>query len=273
MKIQDLNTPVERHAILHYGADGNKVVRHYYDMRPIGGTLYRGEVRDGGGNWGGNGYFIYAVFSGVKYGLRIDSITVFPSDNDKRFDTDNSNNWYRGVYASKESYLDYLDKRADAGEVMRMVEIEFVRQFDAPRSERYAECRTAALAKREAKAKEARERAEAEKAEADRKREEEYNAMLSSAVSAICSGGTVVNTENAILELFRRYGINIPLRTQGWVKAKLHSFTVHPDGTFSHLSYRPAKKGEKPSQVVFDYLEKLIAAVHEQPELPGSNKI
>lgn len=44
MRLNELTTPFERRRVIEYGADGNKVVRHWYEMRHVIGPLYMSRI-------------------------------------------------------------------------------------------------------------------------------------------------------------------------------------------------------------------------------------
>ena len=67
-----------------------------------------------------------------------------------------------------------------------------------------------------------------------------------------------------ILYLMREYHINVPLRTQGWIKERLTTATVQEDFCGSVTYYR-AKKSPC-SQKFFDCMRDLIQAVHDAKE-------
>ena len=41
MTLDQLITPFERRRVIEYGKDGNKVVRHWYEVQHVIGTLYK----------------------------------------------------------------------------------------------------------------------------------------------------------------------------------------------------------------------------------------
>ena len=66
-----------------------------------------------------------------------------------------------------------------------------------------------------------------------------------------------------ILCLMRRYGIDVPLRTQGWINGKLVNATIE-DGRCSHVQYLKSKRG-RCSEAFFGCMDALIRAVAERP--------
>lgn len=64
--------------------------------------------------------------------------------------------------------------------------------------------------------------------------------------------------------LMRKYGVNVPLRTQGWINEKLTSVTIE-NGKCEHLRYMRAK-GAQCSQRFFDCMSELIHNVCAETE-------
>lgn len=101
----------------------------------------------------------------------------------------------------------------------------------------------------------------------------EKETLVAAALQTIRSGGTLKNDTlcyykddgsfietSLILYLMREYHIDVPLRTQGWIKERLASATVQEDFCGSVTYYR-AKKSPC-SQKFFDCMRDLILAVH-----------
>lgn len=122
---------------------------------------------------------------------------------------------------------------------------------------------------------------QAQIAEQDRVYHQSVNTEKEKAVGAalqiIRSGGTLKNDTlcyykddgsfvetSLILYLMREYHIDVPLRTQGWIKERLTSATVQEDFCGSVTYYR-AKKSPC-SQKFFDCMRDLILAVHDAKE-------
>ena len=105
----------------------------------------------------------------------------------------------------------------------------------------------------------------------------EKEKIISAALQIIINGGTLQNNSlcyykedgtlvetSLILYLMREYHIDVPLRTQGWIKERLASATVQEDFCGSVTYYR-AKKSQC-SQKFFGCMRNLIAAVHDAKE-------
>ena len=127
--------------------------------------------------------------------------------------------------------------------------------------------------------KDAARRAEA--AEQERAHRQAVNAekekVVHAALQTIRRGGTLQNVllryykddgtpveTSLILYLMREYHVNVPLRTQGWIKERLTTATIQEDFCGSVTYYR-AKKSPC-SQKFFDCMRELIQAVHDAKE-------
>ena len=117
---------------------------------------------------------------------------------------------------------------------------------------------------------------QAEQEEQDRAFCEERNRkaeqMIDLAIRTIRGGGTLKNepislyksrydssTYSIVNHLMRRYQVDVPLRTQGWINDKLISVTIE-NGKCEHLRYMRSK-GAQCSQKIFDCMHELILKV------------
>ncbi len=118
----------------------------------------------------------------------------------------------------------------------------------------------------------------AERAEKRRQETEEINAKakqeFEAAIKIIREGGRLNNdcidyrvddidhNEPMVLFLMRRYKVDVPLRTQGWICSKLANVTIK-DGRCAGLQYYRAK-GATCSQRFFDCMNELILKVKQE---------
>ena len=131
--------------------------------------------------------------------------------------------------------------------------------------------------KQDAEAQERRTKAEAE----DKAFCEEQNRLseetVQEAIRIIKEGGVLRNNTvkfyrsryscsvfSIINYLMRKYGVNVPLRTQGWINDKLSSVTIE-NGKCEHLRYMRAK-GTQCSQRFFNCMNELIYKVNAETE-------
>lgn len=80
--------------------------------------------------------------------------------------------------------------------------------------------------------------------------------------------GDCVET-SIVLMLMRRYGVNVPIRTQGWINEKLVSVTIVNECCDS-LSYRRYKNAAV-SQKFFDCMNDLVRRVNEEDDTNHEN--
>ena len=73
------------------------------------------------------------------------------------------------------------------------------------------------------------------------------------------------NAFSIVNYLMRKYGVNVPLRTQGWINEKLSSVTIE-NRKCEHLRYMKTK-GAQCSQKFFDCMNELIHKVCEEMEV------
>ena len=106
---------------------------------------------------------------------------------------------------------------------------------------------------------------------------DEYWNKMGAAVSVLKTGGVLKNETIAcpvevtsdgvntrltpiILELMRQYGVEVPLRTQGWIKQKLNSIEVSAEEPKCESLNYNRYKGCRCPEKVFDYLHQLVRA-------------
>ena len=70
MTLNNLMTPFERRRVIEYGKDGNKVVRHWYDVQHVIGSLYKSK--DFPNDWGELEFKLFVFFDGKCDGLRFE---------------------------------------------------------------------------------------------------------------------------------------------------------------------------------------------------------
>ena len=133
----------------------------------------------------------------------------------------------------------------------------------------YAEYREKQIAEKEAKR-------QAEKAEFEQKEREEEEKWLAEIEKTIKEAeenifhqrdfeNKEVDGKSVINKLMGKYGINVPLRTQGWINSKL-AMIIFNGGKISYKFYG---KSQRDNSTVFrNYLVRLENAINEELELP-----
>lgn len=62
--------------------------------------------------------------------------------------------------------------------------------------------------------------------------------------------------------LLRKYGVKVPIKTQGWINEKMVGACINKDGTCT--VYFDKKKGAQCSQTIFDCMFELVALVKKE---------
>lgn len=163
MTLSELNTPFERRRIIQYGKDGNTPVRRWHEMQHITGPLYKG--REAPAPYGGTEYDTFLIFDGVKDGLRLEYRARYP---EQRSVEEYAEELKKCSYDTLDHFLSYLDSCVEEGRHIGNAMIEFARQIDPERAERYARHRAAWLA-----AEDEKENALLAQRNAERRAEEE----------------------------------------------------------------------------------------------------
>lgn len=264
MKLTDIQTPLEQHKVLMYARDGNKVVRHRKTMRKIAENIYAGEPQS-------DGYSeycdIYLVFDGIERGIKFQNTSANYEVQQivDRIMQDELN--------TPEGIENRVKDAIANAEYIPMLYVEFLAQFKPELVPDMMESRKQYAEKMAQKRKERAAKQEAEDAEYIKQRNAEAEAIVGDALEILRNGGKLenkavrfyksrydYNTYYIVNYLCRKYGVNLPLRTAGWVNDKLAALIIQ-DGTCSNLQYYRLKKTDKASKVIYEYINQLIAAV------------
>lgn len=259
----------EKQRYFTYGkTDYNKPVAHYANMEHVAGALYRGEP--------------YAD----EYGTSYTDVFIWYEEHGIGWKDGNTRtDWIEedlpgmieraSIFDTPEKFIAELDRRANgeqcAANWIGAREIEVARIIAPEKVSIYLEARERHKMEQEAKER-AREEARAAK---DVAYVEEQNAktaeMVKKAVETFHHGGEFRNDEITILKdsyggstysmvnyLANTYGVSIPIKVKGWITESLYSVIVEPNGSISRIRLN---RGKKNSTTIFDYLNKLAAAI------------
>ena len=161
MTLNNLMTPFERRRVIEYGKDGNKVVRHWYDVQHVIGSLYKSK--DFPNDWGELEFKLFVFFDGKCDGLRFEWLSHPECYTVERV----ADTMCRcRVDSMTHMYLE-LNDRMEQDKFIGNAEIEFIRQFDPAAADRYAKHREDFYARR---AEQERTKALARQAEKDANR-------------------------------------------------------------------------------------------------------
>ena len=135
------------------------------------------------------------------------------------------------------------------------------REFEL--AKHYQEYHDKLVAEREEAYRQQHEEAERREREREQKRQEEITAQLNQAEQKIREKkdlkNDLIDGRSIVLCLMDRYGIKVPIKTQGWFNQKL-AFVKWIDGKITYSYYRT--KGTNGSQTAFKYLNMLENAVN-----------
>lgn len=160
-------------------------------------------------------------------------------------------------FFGKDGLLKQLKEAEENGRYINKVDIELCFTLgEAELAKHYAEYREKKIAEREERIKAEQAKKEAK----EREEEQEYLAkiekVLLDAEDAIKTKTTFVNNKiddtTIVLRLFKKYGINVPIKTQGWINKALARI-FYKDGEISY-SYL---KTSNDSTVFYEYLKEL----------------
>lgn len=149
MRLNELTTPFERRRVIEYGVDGNKVVRHWYEVQHVTGTLYKSQNVEN--EWGDLDFTLFVFLPGVLDGLRLERMR-----HPNRYTVEQmADEIVRIEHDSLSSIINGFNKRMDKNEFIGNAQIEFVRQFDSERADIYAAYRADYYARKEEAARQA----------------------------------------------------------------------------------------------------------------------
>lgn len=162
MTLAELTAPFQKRQIIDYAADGKTPRCRWYEMQHITGPLYKG--REKMNQYGEAEFDLFLLYKGVEKGL----LYARRIRNPERYTLEKmQDSLQQSGYDTLEHLLENMESRIQSDRFVGNAMIEFVRQFDPPRAERYAQHRLAFYARRE---EEDRQRALAFQAEAEAKR-------------------------------------------------------------------------------------------------------
>lgn len=252
-----------RKQCITFAKDGNTVVKPYktlYNMEqithdPAHEKLYV-EVVKGKNSWEEDSYCLFEdlgkIYNKVNWIHRWWTLEEFTEKIGKY------------EYLGKDGLFKRLKVSEDNGYYINKVDIELCIIFgEIELAKHYTEYREKRRVAQEAKRQaEIAEREAMEKAE-EEKRLAEIEKTISEAENTIRTQGTLNNVKfegsTIILYLLKKHGVNVPLKTQGWVNKALAK-VMYCDGKIAYSYYNTSRN----STVFYRYLkeleEKIMAA-------------
>lgn len=251
-----------------YKTDGNTPCKHFYNALPLDVVLsdeaYKGlyialirkAYQDGGDDYNG-GY--YMTFNDIGDNVYIEFLGFMGNEDIERMrEKLNSMQAYIGrsgflSYCAALSARGWFVKNPELMALDMIGEVELVKKYRIEKAE--------IIEKRQQEEKERREQYRKEQEEKQRRIEEEQRIAIKTAEEKIRKKENVINADGIILKLMRKYNIDVPLRTQGWIIDNLVSVSFSDDS----ISYRFNRgKNGRGSQKVFDCLWELMRVIEKE---------
>ena len=143
MTLDNLTTPFERRRVIEYGADGNKVVRRWYDVQHVIGSLYKSK--DTPDERGELEFKLFVFFSDKSDGMQFAR-----QSHPERYTVEQVADVMRRCRVDSVTHMyAELNDRVEQNKFIGNAQIEFFRQFDPAAADRYAQHRKDYYARRE----------------------------------------------------------------------------------------------------------------------------
>lgn len=266
MKLNELTTPFETFRVVTYNADQTKALYKNKSMQLITGSIYRGETIKEEYN---DHCDVYACYAGIPVGIWIGSVHVDYSIEEVMAQIK------RKGMETLENYMAAIKYRLEKQDHFRFTEVEFIKHIAPELENQMWESRKAFAENQHKKRMEQAAQREAEDQAFIAAQNAEAEQTVNKAMEILRNGGKLENQTVTFYEsryehssysivnyLMRKYGVNVPIRTQGWINEKLVSAKIE-DGKCEHLQYYKAK-GAQCSQKFFDCMNELLAKVNAE---------
>ena len=265
MLLQEINTPFMTKRCITYNKDQTKALYHHRKIQLIKGNIYRGETQPDPYK---NRCDIYAFYDGTPVALWLGNVPL-----DYTVD-EVLENLQRKHCLTLKDYLADVREKIQAPNHFMLIELEFIKHVAPELEESMRNARQAfsVLQKRKAEARRQQQETEDEAFVSDRN--EEAQKTVDEALEIIRRGGDLKNkdvtfyssryshkTTSLVNHLMTEYGIDVPLRTKGWINDRL-VIAVIAEGHCATVRYMRAKGGQC-SQKFFECMNSLIQAVNQ----------
>lgn len=271
MKLSELQAPFSRHKIISYARDHITAVEKNKDLQQVRGNLYKGK-NDGDHN-GQVTCRLYVFYEDLSIGMDIGSI-YYPDE--KNVDEIISR-VYPALLEGPRAFIEALDQAVAAEQRVTNAEIALARYIAPDKVPTYIAARQRHIDLSEERRAAERAKRDAEDAAYCEKHNAETQSTIDAALATIRSGGTLKNDDitfyhsrydcrsyRIINHLARQYGVEFPLKVQGWINKRLLQVTVH-NGKTTQYRYTGGK-----SNTFIDYMDQLLAAICQRESNGGA---
>lgn len=265
MELREINTPFITKRCITYNKDHSKALYHNRQLQLIKGCIYRGETQPDPYK---DRCDIYAWFDGAPVAMWVGNVRVDYSV-DEVID-----NLQRQHCLTLKDYLSNIREKIQAPNHFMLTEMELIKHIAPELEESMRNARHAFYIQQKRKAEARQQKQEAEDNAFVTARNEGAQKTIDDALEIIRNGGELRNravtiyssryshkTTCVINHLMDQYGINVPLRTKGWIKERLTIAHIN-DGYCKTVTYLRAKGG-RCSEKFFECMNALIQAVNQ----------
>lgn len=264
MKVKELAGTFEKQRAICYKVDRNSITYHNREMQHIDGILYGGQIEQEGK------YYqyckLYVLYPEQKVAMEIGTCNADYSIDEvmeickqKGFDT-------------QDVFINMIKRKIEAQEHIQLTWIEYLKYIRPTLIDACWESRKAFAEKKERIKKERQEKQEAEDQQYVTEQNAETEKMITAAIDTIRNGGTLKNDKvvfyrsrydssaySIINYLMRKNGVNVPIKTQGWINDRLIEVIIKNDGGVSGRFWKT--KGGSGSQKFFDCMLELVQII------------
>ena len=265
MILQEINTPFMTKRCITYNKDQTKALYHHRKIQLVKGNIYRGETQPDPYK---DRCDIYALYDGSPVGLWLGNVPI-----DYTVD-EVLENLQRKHCLTLKDYLANVREKIQAPNHFMLIELEFIKHIAPELEESMKNARHAFYIQQKHKAEARRQKEDAEDAAFVSAQNEEAQKTVDDALEIIRKGGELKNkdvtfyssrysskTTSLVNHLMAQYGIEVPLRTKGWINDRL-VIAIIEDGYCKTVRYMRAKGGQC-SQKFVECMNALIQTVNQ----------
>lgn len=264
MKVKELTGTFEKQRTICYKVDRNSITYHNKEMQHIGGNLYGGQVEQEGN------YYKYCMLY-VRYPEQKIAMEIGTINADYGIDEVMEMCKKNGL-DTQEAFIMMIKRKIENQDHVQLSWIEYLKYINPSLIDACMESRKAFAKKREQISKERQEKQEAEDQQYVAERNAEAEKMITAAIEVIKDGGTLENdrvvfyrskydssTYSIVNYLMRKNGVNVPIKTQGWINDRLIQVEITKNGEVSGRFWKT--KGGSGSQKFFDCMLELVQII------------
>lgn len=265
MKLGDIQSPFHRKKIITYASDGCTAVVKNTDVQYVSDYLYKGRNRSD--RYGQTFCRFYIYYPELGIGIEIGGI-AYP---DSRTAEEIQSGVPSALLQGPKAFIAELDRAVAEGKRIVNAQIELARRISPEKVEIYIEARQKYLDRQKEKHEQARKQKEEEDAAYCKEKNEEAQKQIDQALKIIRNDGELDNDYIQIFHsrydcrsyqivnyLAREYGVEIPLKVQGWINNSLIRVIIQ-DGKTVRIRH-----SGRISKTIWGYMDQLIQAIRRR---------